>query len=529
MTPWATGRQAIYVYLREREAQVRSGDVYRLPNDPVRDLYKLPFGEMIQRTELFAADVAPAVEDSADEAAVTAAVPELLAKVIESSDGAAEIALYQILISDLCYTIETVLSIGRVLQHRGILADRRAYAYFVKLAFWAPDDAPVRFAVHMLAFTKKAPPLELLRILGLHVQFAAAVIPTIRARFRDTEDTLIDIARLHDGFIRLEAIEALRSVKKKANRNWLLREAHKSEEAKIHLVYWAAVRGDLVGRLRLKHLEIDELHDLAAILGELAVPSGASGAKDMEDYEEGPEACYWLFEHCVARGPDLFLEPNVAQIVKWAKTAQLEGSSGRSGAWGTMVREEIASKGTAYLDKAGWQPNLANIADSPDVKETPTVDWLEEGDVNRFREVLDHSLASGDLTRIADWAERMLYLNMPEPERTERRERLEGLDMPGYTDPNLKSIYGQLLLQMLKALEEAPGLGWRLIQAGLRSESKLLRGVAARTLEKWDDVSMGPEVFTELLVARRNCDGDGEMREIIEKLMLREPAGGGVV
>jgi len=130
-----------------------------------------------------------------------------------------------------------------------------------------------------------------------------------------------------------------------------------------------------------------------------------------------------------------------------------------------------------------------------------------------------------------DWAVEFLCLEKADRDRALRRRlQLEEVELAGVLkgglanlqeDPKLRSVYGQVILQVLQMLENAPGIGWEVIEAALRSDTRLHRLTAATALQNWPPEQLSSEIFAALHVARRECD-DKDALAAIDKLLLHE-------
>ena len=90
----------------------------------------------------------------------------------------------------------------------------------------------------------------------------------------------------------------------------------------------------------------------------------------------------------------------------------------------------------------------------------------------------------------------------------------------GLTEPDLASVYGQLLLQILQALSDFPGSGWPILRAGLRSRIRFHRLTAAEALSGWNDSLLNAAVFAETAAALVDCQ-DNETRAVLNAILMR--------
>ena len=532
IAPWAAGRPSLYSFLKEREPELRKGATRcELPCDKFYKeadeggAFHLPFREFILRRDVFAAVVEPAVADLPGSVVLAPILLDLLEKTVLQMDARSCIALYQLLVAQNLWKFETLDEFASLLDTGTIINHPLMHDFFLWMLYSTPDETPAKFSLYMLRRTKPAPPKDLVHLFALHDTFSGWACGTIADCYEDTEDLLLDIAKAHVGWGRIHAIRCLSSVVKLQNKQWLLHEGYKTD----YTPYLAAVHGDLIGRLRAGNLDLDELIGLATVLAEMRLPF-PSDVLGLGDYTDGPEACRLVIAQCERQPLDERLFWPVARLADFMATGCFDDSPDRARVWTRKVREDLAERGRRYLTKPGWPDDFTRRWSNVFEPEKPTVKLLADGDLSRFQEVLRAAIESEEIEIVIDWAVSFLELGESVEERSARRLELEEICMPGIcsggiyglTDPSLNSVYGQIVLQLLHALANAPEIGWEIIRAGLRSDTRFHRLAAAEALANWPGDRLNPEIVAELHRARRES-ADGEAIAAIDKLLVRSP------
>jgi len=508
---WNPERAALLPFLHSVEGELRAGRVgYSLPCDEVRGLLQLPFRELVIQTELFAARVEPVVDDFSNDSDLASALASVIDEVTQKADPRAQIRLYQLLISDWRWHYKTLGTLDGLLKRSALLERPGVYAYFHWMLTATPDVHPANFALWMLSRTRPLPPIETLHVFALHERFTAAACRTIAERWNDSEDILIGVARIHQGWGRIHALDALTTVTKPGNRAWLLREGYKNRVMNAYTDYTAAVHGGLADRLASHDLDLEELIDLATILEGLC----DLGPRDVDlgNYPDGADACHRLLDRCSGQQVDERLFWAVWRIVEFvedALTAERADSGELEPGWTAETRRSIAQRGRKYLSRSDWPTEL--IVRWQRIVSPPVVQELDEN-LERFYWVLNAAQSPDALQQVVDWVTRFLHLDRDDAAQADRRRiELEALPMPGVRtggiagldDPKLGSVYGQLVLYLLQAFERAPGMGIAIIRAGLASEIRFHRRAAATALRGWPVLPAHTDLPVLIAEARR--------------------------
>jgi hypothetical protein len=525
--PWNPQRTALLPFLQGIEGQLRAGHVgHALPCDDLDADLRLPLRDMVQRLDVFAAAVEPAVDEIPDHLALAQVLARLIDEIATQPDLVSGIRLYQLIISDWRWHYRTLETLQGLLAAGATFDRSNVYDYFLWLLRTTPDVAPARFALWMLGRTAPAPPLDVIRLFALHELFSAEACRLIASKWVNSEDELIALAKVHSGWGRIHALDCLSSVAKPEHRTWLLREGYKNRVLDAYTDYTAAVHGGLAERLGTSELPLNELIDLGTILDGMTF-RGPRGV-DLGHYADGPAACRRFIEHCDRQPPDERLFWMVWNLVDFVENPYLTDRAEideLAATWSEDARHGIANRGRRYLSKADWPDKVIAAwnrrTGRPDVQEL-------DNDLERFHAVLEDSVTPERLQAIAEWARRFLHRDRGAGDASRRRIELEGMVMPGIrsggifglTDPQLASVYGQVVLQVLQALRRTPGIGIDMIRVGLESDIRFHRRAAVEALLEWPDVSAQPDLVDAINAARQK-PGEPELLVALDEVLRR--------
>ena len=135
----------------------------------------------------------------------------------------------------------------------------------------------------------------------------------------------------------------------------------------------------------------------------------------------------------------------------------------------------------------------------------PTVGHLHTQGHEMLHDVLAMATFREDermLAEIVDWAAGYLHLEAAPEVREATKARLLSESMPGIcaggyagmTDANLNSVYGQVLLQTLLALDGYRPMGEPLIVAALQTDYPHLPGLAGKLVDGWPAEAVSPDL-----------------------------------
>lgn len=497
--PWAPSRNSFVASLLSDEI---ANESHSHDNLTLEDLHT--------RTDLLAETVTPVwnTNSGRSDVEISDQVMALLESLQDSPNRAEAIRLYQILFTDYFTHYGTWGRLNEKWQHSDLAESDFIFGLFMDWLLHAPDHEPVDAALFFLARTKKAPPMEFLLDLGIHPRMAVAVAALVARRFNADEDAIIRLASMHKYGARETILSFLRTVDRPENKDWLLTVGYDSGADYHPCGYYAAVHGDLLERLQEPSIDQERLVHYGKILGDMCQAWGGSSSwRSIEDYAEAPQAIGLFFDHVRTSNACRAMAAELRDILYYLNQAVEDADEDPDGddrpPFDVDLLKQLHAEGRALFARPDFteEETLKFLWwERPD----PTIEDLRAEGPPKFHDVLELAKTSSDnqaLEQVVAWAIDYLELNSGEAAQRERQQALLDERMPGIctgglagvTDPNLGSVYGQILLQMAQALKGRAPMGAELLIAGLRTDYPHLPEVAAEVLREWPANSIPPE------------------------------------
>lgn len=160
----------------------------------------------------------------------------------------------------------------------------------------------VKLGIALLGMVSGEDTEDVLLTLGRHEEFTLYSAVALESTSSDPEGALWDLARVVEGWGRIETVRRLRHTRRDDIRAWLLREGFRNNIMDEYLAYIAATTGGL-----LAELEKDDIDDemLTAACDIIAALTSGGPAESIEDYDEAPRAVELLLRHLRRRRPEL--------------------------------------------------------------------------------------------------------------------------------------------------------------------------------------------------------------------------------
>jgi len=378
------------------------------------------------------------------------------------------------------------------------------FHFFLDWAEEAPDVGPVDAALFFLARTNKKPPMTLMLELGRNRFLAAASASVIAAQYDADEDALIKLAAIHGFGARQRILSFLRIVSHPENKEWLLTKGYDSGAEYHPCGYYAAIHGDLLSRLQHPEVTPEMLYHYGYIIADMCQAAGGDSAwKCINDYNDAPEAIGLFFNHVRVQNAARELPSQLSEIL-WFLHVEQPNDDAKGSMWGAGVSEALYESGRSFFMHPFFDEEEAARWLYWE-QAAPTIEDLKERGHSVFYDVLEAAKESADnqdLSAIVSWAIDSLALTGDKDTREVRKNTLLAEPMPGVcsggiaglTDPNLGSVYGQVLLQMAQALNGRSPMGLPLLTAALETNYPHLPEVAMETLRQWPQELLPSEV-----------------------------------
>lgn len=390
-----------------------------------------------------------------------------------------------------------------------------------RIARGSPDLSAVKLAIGLLGVSSDVADRDLLLHLGRYEELTLFSVVAMSHMLPDaaaSEQAIWALARSTHGWGRIQAVRRLRDIQDPELRRWLLEEGHRNAIMTEEIAYACAVEGRLLDALQAPAPSEALLNGAGALL-EALIEGGP--AEDMDDYGHGAEATRLYVEHVAARpSTDLrrFLHMRAIQGFE-------AGIEGDKAGWTAARRWAIRTHAAAFLARPQW-PELAEAGLLNESRQ----DFWPAAEVAKALglDVWPHYLRRQRDLRSDDW---YFLMRTDDPARVEQVLALahEQLDLekvgsgpetsmgwgPEYADDNAVDF-------ILQDLRRFPGMGWPLIELGLRARTIRARNMALLALATWDR-GQWPERAIFLLKTALAREPDEEIAQSIQALIDGRP------
>jgi hypothetical protein len=379
------------------------------------------------------------------------------------------------------------------------------------LAETATERGPVKLGIALLGITGVGDAAGLLRTLGAHDEFTLYAAVAFTNGSKDGESEIFSLAKVVDGWGRIQCVERLRHTSNQAIRSWILRAGFRNAVMYEYLAYIAATTGGLLDALRG---DVDrELLDAAGEIIEALISGGP--AEDIDDWDDGADAIEAYLAVLTTRAETLGDYLGVAAVRDFL--GRNDGWDERSmrGGWTATRRTVFEGVCADILERSSWR-ELATTALASSDRATS---WsgqrvLRDLGVSTF----EHHFAAIR----ADPHQGSWYLAWEQADG-EGAERLVQLARDVLPLDDLASGAGielglgperadrAALEWTLQELHKYPGLGGDLLRVGLRSPEIRSRNMSLRALELWP-AEAWPDGAEALVTAIADGDPDEDVR-----------------
>jgi len=512
--PWETGRKSIYRFLAEFETP---------PSQALPEAAQtLPDEEAVNKRSGSQLRWAPGAMDGAlghhaggsSDANGTELHIALLTAAKEPSAGNIK-SLYNMLVEDSALgSIDPLLRSIRSTPDVPI-GQLRALARW--LATESPDRGAVKIGIALLGLLLPAEDTDTLVTLGLHEEFTLYSVVALGCTLDDSQVHAAwwSLAKRLHGWGRIHIVERLVETQDEEIRHWLLREGYKNSVMYEYLAYSCAVGGNLLGALQSGKID-DALLVGAGEIIEALINGGP--AEDIYFYADGAKAVP-LYLQVAERANirDLKALIAVARIQSFATDGDADWERLAELGWTEEVRAQLVAACERFIALEYW-PRV--VEDS----------WSSRDDQNFWI-----AARAGEILGLEVWAKRFERQRLKLSEqwyflmRTDDPARVQSVidllmdqfDLAAIaTGPAEEMGLGpgnenhSALGAVLQDLGRFPGMGFPLIQAGLRSPVIRNRNLAARALKSWG-VSNWPSGTREMLQQALDAEPNSDTRALL--------------
>lgn len=390
-----------------------------------------------------------------------------------------------------------------------------------RIARDSPDLTAVKLAIGLLGVTSNAADRDLLLHLGRYEELTLFSVVAMSHMLPDaaaSEQAIWALARSTHGWGRIQAVRRLRDIQDPELRRWLLEDGHRNAIMTEEIAHACAVEGRLLDALQAPAPSEALLNGAGALL-EALIEGGP--AEDMDDYGHGAEATRLYVEHVAALpSKDLrrFLHVRTIQGFE-------AGIEGDKAGWTAARRWAIRTHAAAFLARPQWR----ELAEAGLLNE-PRQDFWPAAEAAKVLglDVWPHYLRRQRDLRSDEW---YFLMRTDDPARVQEvlalaHDQLD-LDRIG-SGPGMAMGLGRdyaddsALDFILQDLRRFPGMGWPLIEVGLRARTIRARNMAHRALAAWDR-GQWPEQAIFLLKAALAREPDEEIAQRIQALIDGRP------
>ena len=366
------------------------------------------------------------------------------------------------------------------------------------LATTAPDRGAVKIGLAILGITGLGDDISVVRTLGAHDEFTLYAAVAIRNGVPEPDRELWALAKVVDGWGRIQCVERLRDTTDPEIRSWILRGGYRNSVMYEYLAFLAATTGDLLAALRGPHVDRELLTAAGEIIGALIA---GGPAEDLDDYVQGADAVEAFMGHLVARAETLD-DFHAAAAVQSFLTRDNGWETRAERGWTESRRRHLLTQCTDVLGRSEWTDKIAEGLHSED----PAIFWQAD-QAARMRGIDTFELHFRKVTEDPFDGPWFQAWQQADPVRGRRLVELVRRSLPldevgtGSGDdlgigPEWRAH--RALDWTLQALRHYPGLGGDLLLVGLRSAMTRNRNMALYALKEWPAPTWPPDAQTAI-------------------------------
>jgi len=378
------------------------------------------------------------------------------------------------------------------------------------LAATATDRDAVKLGISLVGLTGVGDSAGLLRTLGAHDEFTLYAAVAFGNGTEHAESEIWSLAKIVDGWGRIQCVERLRHTTDPAIRQWILRTGFRNSVMYEYLAYVAATTGGLLEALRggFDRELLDAADDVIAAL----IEDGP--AENLDDWADGADAieAYLSVQTSHAETLDDYL--GVAAVRDYL--ARKDGWDERSTrGWTATRRTAFEAVCSELLGRPGWRELATTALGSPDRKTS----WsghqvLRDLGVSTFEH---HFAAIRPDPHQGSWFQAWQQADREGAERLVQLARdvlpLDALASGAALELGLGPEWADhsALEWSLQGVRDHPGVGGDLLMIGLQSPLIRSRNMSLRALEQWP-VEVWPEGARALVASVADCDPSESVR-----------------
>lgn len=384
------------------------------------------------------------------------------------------------------------------------------------LAATATDRGAVKLGIALIGLTGVGDSAGLLRTLGAHDEFTLYAAVALGNGTEDGESEIWSLAKVVDGWGRIQCVERLRQTTDPTIRQWILRTGFRNSVMYEYLAYVAATTGGLLEALRggFDRELLDAANDIIAAL----IEDGP--AENLDDWADGADAVEAYLSVLTSHAETVDDYLGVAAVRDYL--AREDGWDERSArGWTATRRTAFEAACAKLLDRPGWRELATTALRSPDRKTS----WrghrvLRDLGVSTFEH---HFAAIRADPHQGGWFEAWQQADREGAERLVQLARevvpLDALASGAALELGFGPEWADhsALRWTLQGVREHPGVGGDLLMIGLQSPVTSSRNMSLIALEQWP-VEVWPEGARALVASVADGDPSEPVRALAREL-----------
>lgn len=410
----------------------------------------------------------------------------------------------------------------KVVADRELMSGDSLHDFSIWLATQAPHREAVKAGIALLGVSGLDKDKGILQTLGTHEEFTLFSVVALSNSADDPEMEIFELAKKVKSWGRIQAVERLADTNNAEIKKWLLREGYKNSVMYEYTAFTCATAGELLSEISEEKVDTELLNGAGDLIDTLITGEGGP-AEGVRDYEDGAKVTEHLLEHYQDRELSLDQYLVVGTISSFLSREDDWADLEENG-WTSALRAKLLEVCKSLLH----QPRFKSLVEQA----LQSDDDVEFHAASRGAQLLELDIWDRYFQRVKAGKSGWYYLMQSNDEdRIKKVVSLAEEVIPleqiatGVGDslgmgPEFKH-HGDLDF-VLQDLRRFPGLGWKLINAGLNSPVVRNRNMSIMAIGKWgkdywrDDTEAKLESLLKI-------EPNEHTKELIEKILAGIP------
>ena len=390
----------------------------------------------------------------------------------------------------------------------------------------SPDRNVVKYCLYFMSLGPIEKDKDIVTTLAKHDEFTLHAIRAVLMGFKEPNEVIFGIARHVDGWGKISAVEYLEPETDEI-RHWLLRFGCANNIMDNYLAAICAEKGRLSEAIQAPQIDRELFSGAGIILKALIEDTGP--AESIEDYKDGVLVIQLYLKHSAKMSEQIDDMLTVSAVYDMLRRDSAISDAMTAKGWNSDVIDSCMSACKGILSDPKWleltweyvksDDRVKNFKGRAAARKLSIDIWdyifgrlleIPSDDIHHEKDACYFELADTNdpvrFQKLVDFAESHLPLE-------------EIACGPG-NDMGLGSEYNNhaCLDTMLQNLRNRPGVGPKLIEAGLWSKVVRNRNLALSALETWDRQSYSTSMLSRL-EALKKCEPDKKVKKRVLALL----------